>query len=628
MDHAERIDELEARLRHEVAIRERLEKELQEKESRYRIAIQATRESKGRHKQAEEKLPTTQEYLDTILLNLPVGVAILEGPDFRYYRINHQLAEMNGLSVEDHLGRPLAEVLPDAAPDIIPGLRHVLETGEARLNREFSTRLPKDPDVIRHFIDSFFPIKGADGKPRAVGAVVLDITERKQAEEILKESEQRFRELFENAPDAIFVEDFDGIVLDVNPAACRLHRTEYDQLVGRHVRSLVPPDQREGVMSVFANMVEGVLDRIEGSTWTDDGEAIPVEISVSRITYEQQPALLLQARDITQRKRAEEELQRYALDLEEANSAVEHQAAQLAQMVHELAEAKDTAEASTRAKSAFLATMSHEIRTPMNGVIGMTSLLLDTPLNNEQLECVETIRISGDALLRVINDILDFSKIEAGHLDLETHPFEVRTCIQDVLDVVALRATEKGLALSYQIEPAVPPLIVGDVTRLRQVLMNLISNAVKFTEAGEISVSVAVSARRESDLELQFSVRDTGLGIPEDRLDRLFKAFSQADTSTARKYGGTGLGLAICKRLSEIMGGRIWVETQTGVGSTFHFTITTRAAESERAITVPAGEPDGKPVVQADGRDAEMGTRLPVRILLAEDNMVNQTVAL
>ena len=189
MDHAERIDELEARLHHEVATRERLEKELQESESRFRIAIQAMRESEGQHKkQAEEKLPTTQEYLDAILLNLPVGVAILEGPDFRYYRINHQLAEINGLSVEDHLGRPLEEVLPDAATDIVPRLRQVMESGEPSSPFEFSTKLPKCPDEVFWFVDTFFPINDTNGEVRGIGAVVLEVTARKRAEIALQEA--------------------------------------------------------------------------------------------------------------------------------------------------------------------------------------------------------------------------------------------------------------------------------------------------------------------------------------------------------------------------------------------------------------------------------------------------------
>jgi PAS domain S-box-containing protein len=387
--------------------------------------------------------------------------------------------------------------------------------------------------------------------------------------------------LVETSPVAIVTVDLAGTVAGWNPGAERLFGHPAGEALGRRMEDLMAtPETRAEVVANIRRTLAGEWIRAIGQRARKDGSRVDVEISSVPVVVDgARVGMIAIYHDIT-----------------------------------ELLEARREAEAANEAKSAFLATMSHEIRTPMNAVIGMSGLLLNTALSDEQREYAEVVRQSGDALLTVINDILDFSKIEAGRLELEAQPFDLRECVEGALDLVATRAAEKGLDLAYLFGDGVPVGVVGDVTRLRQVLLNLLSNAVKFTEAGEVVLSVTAATPPAPDRlhELTFTVRDTGIGIPADRVGRLFQSFSQVDASTTRRYGGTGLGLAISQRLTELMGGRITVSSEPGAGSEFRFTI--------RVAATPAPLPTRRDLsgVQPSLRGK--------RVLVVDDNATNRRI--
>ncbi len=422
-------------------------------------------------------------------------------------------------------------------------------------------------------------------------------TFKRTSENQISAERDRYRSLIQTAPDMIFslaVED--GSIISLNPAFERLTGWSTEAWINKPFTSLSHPDDVPRAIANIHQVILGdAIPPFELRILTKSGENRSAEFIVTPHRDEKRVVrfILGIARDITDRKRAEQDLRA----------------------------AKEAAEAASHTKSEFLANMSHEIRTPMNGFIGMTGLLLETPLNAHQRDYVETIRSSGETLLTLINDILDFSKIESGKLELENHPFDLANCISGSLDLVAAKAGEKGLRLHSEIEDGCPGILVGDVTRVRQILVNLLNNAVKFTAEGEVSVHARARPKTSAFHELRVSVRDTGVGIPAKRVARIFESFSQADASTTRKFGGTGLGLTISKHLAELMGGRIWVESEVDQGSVFHFTIQTRVPLGDEKLAFEERTHRRSQV------DRELARRLPLRILIADDNVINQKVA-
>jgi PAS domain S-box-containing protein len=540
---------------------------------------------------AEQDLRDQNDFVTTLVNTMAQGLIVLDD-NGRFEFVNPAFAQMLDYEPEDLIGKTPFDI---TYADDHTMLAQAWERQRNGRVESFEARMVGSLGREIYALSIGTP-RFRGGRFAGTIGVVSDLTERRKFEEALQVSEARTRLVVETSLDAVVAMDMDGRITDWNGQAEKIFGWQADEIIGQKMSSTIIPHQYRKAhlngLSHYKATGEGpVLNKrieITGLHW--DGREFPIELAITPLQSGDKKIFSAFIRDISERKQTERALQK----------------------------AKEVAEEAAEAKAAFLASMSHEIRTPLNAVLGLTNLLLDTPLSQQQRVYVDTVHTSGKSLLAIINEILDFSKFEAGKLELEEHPFILSEFIQATVELIENEARQKHLDLSWRVAKGTPSAFAGDVSRLRQVLVNLLSNAVKFTEQGSVTVKVNGSGVDSDQFELHFRIEDSGIGIPAEKTDRLFEAFAQVDASVTRKYGGTGLGLAISRQLVELMGGRIWAESEPGRGSTFHFTVTLPIARTRQ---VPEED-------QPWQIDQDMGSKFPLSILLAEDDAVNQMVAL
>ncbi len=545
----------------------------------WRAALAATNRKLEESEQSQRKL------LDATM----DPVSLLRFSDRRYAYINGAFRKL-GYSLEEVLGKSTAEFDVVEFLDTADYETKLAIQGFAQ-NQEANIRMP-DGQFVPHLISSvFIDVRGE----RHLLSVARDITELKRiqnelmaAQERLQQNEAKLRKIFEASPDVIgIISLVDGHALDVNEACRALGYTREDFLNWDGQKHMLFADQISREQFMQKLLADGTVRNAEANFRMKDGRIVPYLISAVVAEFAGEPCLIAFAREITELKRTQQEL----IAAREAALA-----------------AKEAALAASRAKSEFLSSMSHEIRTPMNAILGMADLLAESELTAEQRRFVTTMVNNGNALLSLINGILDLAKIESGRFTLGQTEFDLEDLVEHVAETLSVRAHEKGLELTTRIASNVPRQVIGDSLRLRQVLINLVGNAIKFTEQGEVAVTVEHDPGPDGAAQLRFSVRDTGIGIAPEQIEAVFQSFTQVDSSATRKYGGTGLGLTIASRLAELMGGRLGVTSEVGKGSVFHFAIRLVVAENS---VVPS---DG--VRRLDG----------VRVLVVDDNATNRLI--
>ena len=527
---------------------------------------------------ASEEMRQAQAIFKSLVDSLPLNLLIKDAAGRRVFA-NRSYLDSHHKTMAEIAGKTDFDLFPaDMARKFTADDEQIIRTGRVMHDIEEH----QTPDGRRHWIERIKgPVRDADGQIVGLQVLFWDVSDREQAERALEREQYLLHSLLDSIPDQIYFKDRDSRFLRVSQAlVSKFDLAGIDDVIGKSDADLFTAEHAHQALADEQRIMETgkpIVAAIERETWADRADTW---VSTTKMPLKDASGNIVGtfgiSRDITDQKRMQDELQR----------------------------ARDAADAASRAKSEFLANMSHEIRTPMNGIIGMTELALDTELTAEQREYLEMAKSSADYLLTVINDILDFSKIEAGKLEIENIDFRLRDCVEETTATLALRAHKKGLELACHVWPDVPDALVGDPGRLRQILVNLVGNAIKFTERGEVVVEVRNAATAPSDSghrTLHFCVRDTGIGIAPEKVGLLFQSFSQVDSSTTRKYGGTGLGLAISAQLARLMGGRTWVESEPGQGSTFHFTAAFQPSENPLPIVSHEAVPlTGLPVLVVD----------------------------